>query len=168
MPFTDPAELAGGRNMAAFLDMLAYSEGTSTVRGSDDGYNVNVGRALFHGYAKHPRIPIMTRWGWSDAAGRYQIMAAIPGRIKTDTWDWASRACGLSDFSPSAQDKVAVYLITRRGALPDIEAGRLAEAITKCRKEWASLPGAGYGQREHAYEVLRTQYLLHGGTDIDA
>lgn len=42
-------------------------------------------------------------------------MAAIPGRIKTSTWDWASRACGASDFSPAAQDKVAVYLITRRG-----------------------------------------------------
>ncbi|MCY1211520.1 hypothetical protein D9M72_232330 [compost metagenome] len=168
MPFTHPAELPGGQNMAAFLDMLAYSEGTSTVPGSDDGYNVNVGRALFQGYGKHPRIPVMTRWGWSDAAGRYQIMAAIPGRIKTDTWDWASRACGVSDFSPAAQDKVAVYLITRRGALHDIEAGRLADAIEKCRKEWASLPGAGYGQREHKFEALRAQYLLHGGTDIEA
>lgn len=145
MPFTDAAVLPGGPNMAAFLDMLAFSEGTSTVSGSDNGYNVNVGRALFNGYAKHPRIPVMTRWGWSDAAGRYQIMAAIPGRIKTDTWDWASRACGVLDFSPSAQDKVAVYLITRRGALADIQAGRLGDAITKYRKEWASLPGAGYG-----------------------
>lgn len=151
--------------MAAFLDMLAYSEGTSTVPGSDDGYNVNVGRGLFQGYAAHPRIPVMTKWGWSDAAGRYQVMAAIPGKIKTDTWDWASRACGVSDFSPAAQDKVAVYLITRRGALADIEAGRLADAITKCRKEWASLPGAGYGQREHKFEALRAQYLLHGGVD---
>lgn len=168
MPCTNPASLPGGLNMAAFLDMLAYSEGTSTVLGSDDGYNVNVGRALFQGYAAHPRIPVMTKWGWSDAAGRYQVMAAIPGKIKTDTWDWASRACGVTDFGPAAQDKVAVYLITRRGALADIEAGRLADAITKCRKEWASLPGAGYGQREHAYEVLRAQYLLHGGTDIEA
>ena len=92
-------------------------------------------------------------------------MAAIPGRIKTDTLDWASRACGVSDFSPAAQDKVAVYLITRRGALRDIEAWRLADAITKCRKEWASLPGAGYGQREHKFQALREQYLSHGGVD---
>lgn len=39
----------GGSNMAAFLDTLAFSEGTSTVAGSDDGYNLNVGGELFHG-----------------------------------------------------------------------------------------------------------------------
>lgn len=61
MPFTNPATLPGGQNMAAFLDMLAYSEGTSTMPGSDDGYNVNVGRELFIGYARHPRIAVMTR-----------------------------------------------------------------------------------------------------------
>ncbi|WP_272871724.1 hypothetical protein [Cupriavidus necator] len=33
--------------MAAFLDMLAFSEGTSPVPGKVDGYNVNVGRTLF-------------------------------------------------------------------------------------------------------------------------
>ena len=34
-------------------------------------------------------------------------------------------------------------------------AGRIEPAIDKCRNIWASLPGAGYGQREH-----RTQDLL--------
>ncbi|AGW91652.1 hypothetical protein N234_16605 [Ralstonia pickettii DTP0602] len=63
--------------MAAILDMLAYSEGTSTVPGSDDGYNVNVGGQILHGCAAHPRIPVLTNWGWSDAAGRHQVMAAM-------------------------------------------------------------------------------------------
>jgi len=89
-------------NLAAFLDVVGYSEGTASLAGSDEGYNVNVGRTLFSGYDKHPRIAVQTRWGWSDAAGRYQTMAAIPGRIKTDTWDWASRACGVRDFSPES------------------------------------------------------------------
>lgn len=168
MPYSDPADLQGGKSMAAFLDMLAYSEGTSTVAGSDNGYNVNVGGQLFHGYDKHPRIVVLTRWGLSDAAGRYQIMAAVPGKIRTDTWDWASRACGVKDFSPRSQDIVAAYLIARRGALPDIVAGRFAEAVQKCRKEWASLPGAGYGQREHKAETLREVYLAHGGTVFEA
>lgn len=168
MPFTHPDQLAGGKNMAAFLDMLAYSEGTSTVAGSDDGYNVNVGGKLFTGYDEHPRIVVLTRWGLSDAAGRYQIMAAVPGKIRTDTWDWASRACVVKDFSPRSQDIVAAYLVKRRGALADLLAGRFAEAVRKCRQEWASLPGAGYGQREHRLETLRDVYLAHGGTDIEA
>lgn len=82
MPYTNPASLLGGQNMAAFLDVLAYSEGTSTVPSAT---TATLGRALFHGYDRHPRIAVLTRWGWSDAAGRYQIMAAIPGRIRTDT-----------------------------------------------------------------------------------
>jgi muramidase (phage lysozyme) len=152
--------------MAAFLDMLAYSEGTSTMTGSDDGYNVNVGGSTFASYAEHPRRAVLTRWGWSDAAGRYQIMAAIPGRIRTDTWDWASRACGVHDFSPMSQDKVAAYLVTRRGALPELMQGRFEKAVRKCRLEWASLPGAGYGQREHGLDVLRQRYVAFGGIDI--
>ena len=35
------------RHNLAFLDMLAWSEGTSTVAKSDDGYNVLVGGSLF-------------------------------------------------------------------------------------------------------------------------
>lgn len=163
MPRITP-EAAGGLNVCALLDVVSYSEATSTVTGSDDGYNVNVGGALFEGYGKHPRIAVNTRWGLSDAAGRYQIMAAIPGRIVTDTWDWASRACKVPDFSPLSQDLVAIYLIKRRGALADIQAGRFADAVYKCRQEWASLPGAGYGQFEHKIEDLQTVYLLNGGS----
>lgn len=166
MPFTKPESLPGGKSMAAFLDTIAFSEGTSTVRGSDDGYNVNVGGALFHGYTQHPGRAVVTKWGLSNAAGRYQIMAAIPGKILTDTWDWASRACGVTDFSPLSQDKVAAYLVVRRGALPDLVQGRFRIAVAKCRHEWASLPGAGYGQREHRLEVLLEKYIAFGGTDI--
>lgn len=36
---------AGGANVLAFLDMLAWSEGTSTIKASDDGYDVLVGEA---------------------------------------------------------------------------------------------------------------------------
>ena len=61
-------------NLKAFLDMLAWSEGTSTVAGSDNGYNVIVGGSLFKGYADHPRKLVdIPRLGIkSTAAGRYQ------------------------------------------------------------------------------------------------
>lgn len=156
-------DAAGGQNVCAFLDLIGFSEATTTTPRSDDGYDVNVGQTLFAGYDQHPRIAVRTRWGWSDAAGRYQIMAAIPGVIRTDTWDWASRACKVSDFRPLSQDVVAIYLIKRRGALEDVRAGRIAVAVEKCRKEWASLPGAGYGQREHALDLLVEEYRKAGG-----
>ncbi|WP_423196809.1 Lysozyme [Cupriavidus sp. H19C3] len=162
MPRITP-DAAGGQNVCAFLDLIGYSEDTSTRANSDDGYNVIVGGTLFPDYSQHPRIAIKTRWGWSDAAGRYQIMAAIPNVIRTDTWDWASRACKVPDFSPLSQDLVAIYLIRRRGALEDVKAGRIAVAVDKCRKEWASLPGAGYGQREHSVDFLIAEYKKAGG-----
>jgi len=156
------ANEAGGQNVLAFLDMLAKAEGTFGV--GDDGYDVNVGGELFVGYERHPRIAVRTRWGWSDAAGRYQIMAAIPGRIRTDTWDWASRAVGAKDFSPLNQDRVAIYLIARARAVDDIKAGRLDVAIAKCAPVWASLPGSPYGQRTHIISHLQAAFEAAGGT----
>ncbi|MNF05427.1 hypothetical protein D3C80_2051560 [compost metagenome] len=44
--------------MIAFLDMLAWSEGTSTIKASDDGYNVLVGGKLFSDYSKHPKVKV--------------------------------------------------------------------------------------------------------------
>jgi muramidase (phage lysozyme) len=74
----------------------------------------------------------------STAAGRYQFLKR--------TWDNCVRALGLTDFSAHSQDLGAVYLILKRGALNEVLQGRIAEALYLCRKEWASLAGAGYGQ----------------------
>ncbi|AOE89646.1 glycoside hydrolase family protein [Ralstonia solanacearum] len=160
MPFTDPAKL-GGRNLAAFLDMLSYSEGTDNGRQPtrDRGYDVLVGGGLFVSYADHPRILVeLPRLGIkSTAAGRYQHLARW--------YDAYRRQLRLTDFGPAAQDAIAVQQIRERGALADIQAGRLAAAIDKCRNIWASLPGAGYGQHEHKLETLRTQYLRCGGQE---
>ncbi|MGN6312870.1 MAG: glycoside hydrolase family 24 protein [Rhodanobacteraceae bacterium] len=148
----------------AFLDTIAWSEiGPDLLAKSDDGYNVLVGGHLFDSYAHHPRIAVHTRWGWSDAAGRYQLMAAIPGRIETDTWDWASKAAGVNDFTPASQDRVCVYLVRHHGALEDVITGRFVAAVAKCRLEWASLPGAGYGQRENRITALQQAFVKAGG-----
>lgn len=58
----------------------------------------------------------------------------------------------MPDFSPLSQDKLAIQLIRERGAIDDIRAGRIERAVSRCRNIWASLPGAGYGQREHSLE----------------
>lgn len=143
------AEKAGGRNVVAFLDMLAWSEGTSTIKASDDGYNVLVGGKLFDDYSKHPRVlvPLPRYKISSTAAGRYQFLAR--------TWDAIVANYGFKGrFIPEAQDLAAIKLLAECKALPAIKAGRIAEAIALAAPIWASLPGAGYGQREHKLAAL--------------
>ena len=41
--------------------------------------------------------------------------------------------------------------------------GRIREAIAKCANIWASLPGAGYGQREHKLADLLAKFTEFGG-----
>lgn len=145
-------------NLQAFLDMLAWSEGTSRIKGSDNGYNVVVGGTLFTGYADHPRKMInLPKLGIkSTAAGRYQLLSRY--------YDAYKKQLGLNDFSPSSQDAIAIQQIKERRALPDIESGDIKAAITKCSNIWASLPGAGYGQHEHKVDDLVNKFISYGGS----
>ena len=146
-------------NVAAFLDMLAWSEGTDNGRQltKDRGYDVLVGGGLFSDYSKHPNVlvDLPKLKIKSTAAGRYQLL---------NRWYAPyAKLLGLNDFSPLAQDKIAIQQITERKALQDIKDGRVEEAIAKCRNIWASLPGAGYGQHEHKMSNLLSAYLKSGG-----
>ena len=57
-----------------------------------------------------------------------------------------------------------MQLLTEQRSLADIERGDIELAIDKCRNIWASLPGAGYGQREHRLDKLVAVYRAAGGT----
>jgi muramidase (phage lysozyme) len=143
-------------NRGAFLDMIAFAEGTSRVPDSDDGYRVIVGGKTFQDYADHPRVLVdLGRGLKSTAAGRYQLLSRW--------WDSYRQTLDLPDFSPPSQDAVAIQQIRERGALPDIDAGRISVAIAKVRNIWASLPGAGYGQREESIGHLLAAYRAAGG-----
>lgn len=153
--------LAGGRNVTAFLDMLAWSEGTSTIKASDDGYNVLVGGTLFKGYDFHPRISVyLPKYGiYSTAAGRYQFI--------WPTWQAIVKKYGFRGrFTPEAQDLAAIKLLIECGALPYIKAGDIKTAIAKAAPIWASLPGAGYGQRENALAKLLDVYAEERHVDV--
>jgi muramidase (phage lysozyme) len=149
--------------LCAFLDMIAWSElGDALLQKSDDGYNVIVGSTsknlnLFVNYDDHPRQFVFLKKLniTSSAAGRYQILARY--------FDYYKKLLRLNDFSPAAQDAIAIQLIRERRALADIEAGNLDLAIIKCRKTWASLPGAGYGQHEQAMNDLAAVFVRAGG-----
>lgn len=158
-------------NTAAFLALIEYAEGTARDR--RDPYRTCYGyRHTIASFADHPavtgewrgeRLPDAACIGAgykagcvSTAAGRYQIIKP--------TWLAAKRALSLPDFSPPSQDRAAVYLIRQRGAMDHVRAGRIEEAVRLCRAEWASLPGAGYGQPERKLAALLDAYAGAGGT----
>lgn len=143
-------------NRKAFLDMISFAEGTDRI-GINNGYDVIVGGSIFAGWSDHPRKLVDLGHGLkSTAAGRYQLLSRY--------FDYYKRVLGLSDFSPASQDAIAIQQIKECKALQDVDSGRFKAAIYKCRKIWASLPGAGYDQREESMEKLIAAYRKAGGT----
>lgn len=162
---TNATANASDPNMRAFLDMIAYSEGTNGPEGYRYmfGYPQNPDR-LCASLVDHPRQYFSFTAGGktqrTSAAGRYQFLVG--------TWDELRAKLHLPDFGPASQDAAAIELIRQRGALPDIKAGRVAAAIAKCAKTWASLPGAGYGQPERKLASLISAYTQAGGATLTA
>lgn len=157
MPIISSQE-AGGINVCAFLDMIAWSEGTSEDRHRTtvfNGYDVIVtgsdGPEIFTDFSTHPfangRAAKLIRGTlFSSASGRYQFLRTH--------WVHYRDLLSLPDFGPLSQDKWAIRLIRERNALVDIHDGNISEAIQRCSNIWASFPGAGYDQPEHKMEEL--------------
>lgn len=142
----------------AFLDMLGWSEGTTRIKGSDNGYNVVVGGGLFSDYSDHPnKLVDLPRLGIkSTAAGRYQLLYRY--------WKVYKKQLGLPNFGHESQDRVALQQIGECKALGDIDGGKITDAIHKCARIWASLPGAGYGQHENKLDDLIAKFKEFGGS----
>jgi len=143
------------RNLKAFLDTIAVSEGTKGI--GDDGYNVTVGGAIFSDYSTHPRPHVWIEKNkiFSSAAGRYQVLAHY--------YDVYKKQLNLKDFGHESQDEIAIQMIKECRAIEDIELGRFTDAIGKCRSRWASLPDSPYGQRTNSIGSLKMAYLKYGG-----
>ncbi len=116
------AQGEAGDNVCAFLDMLAFAEGT-ILYGGDDGYNVLVGGKTFDSYEKHPKVYVpLTRYKvTSSAAGRYQFL--------WKTWQALALKLDLPDFGPVSQDRTAIELIRERKALKDVRDGNIILSI---------------------------------------
>jgi muramidase (phage lysozyme) len=125
----------------ALLDSIAAGE-------SGGSYTKLFGGRDFSDFSDHPRqdIPIPYRPGMtSSAAGRYQFLGS--------TWDQASKALGLKDFSPENQDRAALWLAQRDYARNSN--GRSLDDDLKARtfnprylaSTWTSLPGGQEGAR---------------------
>ena len=138
----------------AFLDTIAAAEGTATP----DGYRTQYTGTKFASFSDHPReMRCGRRYGkklCSDAAGRYQFLST--------TWDRFAKKFSINDFSPQNQDLVAVELIREKGALEDIEAGRLESAVKKLAYIWPSFRRFG-GSVESSMPKLEAMYLQNLG-----
>ena len=96
----------------AFLDMLAWSEGTDNGRQKtrNHGYDVIVGGELLlitpitlANLSLNPKLKSNRR-------------RTLPASFRW--WDAYRKQLGLKDFSPKSQDAVALQQIKERGALP--------------------------------------------------
>lgn len=142
-------------NIRAFLRVIREGEGTA----DDDGYRRHFGGKLFSSFVDHPR-ELITAWLGSTqitstAAGAYQFLAR--------TWAALAKQYGFADFEPRTQDIAALALIDGRKALEDVLAGRIEQAIAKCNREWASLPGSPYGQPTRTMDQALATYAEFGG-----
>lgn len=122
----------------AFLWAIRFGEGTQ----APDGFQIMFGGERFTDFSDHPRRAITKtvkgKTYTSTAAGAWQFLKG--------TWDGLVSQYGFEDFSPRNQTLGAIALVKGRGALEDVLAGRIEEAVRKCGREWASLPGSPYGQ----------------------
>jgi muramidase (phage lysozyme) len=112
-----------------------------------------------HPFSRGRKSKVITSKGLtSNASGRYQFMLRDYAHYRAQL--------KLPDFGPLSQDRWAIQLIRERRALPLIQAGKVTKAIAAVRNIWASLPGAGYGQPEHALDELLAVYRKAGGAIV--
>lgn len=152
-------------NQAAFLSVIAHSEGTDL---QPDPYRVVYGyKHVIVSLRDHPAIT--GEWlgeslaalgpqyahSISTAAGRYQI--------NKPTWIHCKAALGLMDFTAASQDDAALFLIKQADALDAVNAGDIQAAIERCSNTWASLPGSTAGQPTRSLASLLDAYTELGG-----
>ena len=140
----------------AFLDMLAWSEGTDNGRQKtrNHGYDVIVGGELFTDYSDHPRKLV--------TCGKTQInrRRTLPASFRW--WDAYRKQLGLKGLLSKVRTlwhcsrlrSVALYL----WLIVVIS----VENVDRCNNIWASLPGAGYGQFEHKADSLIAKFKEAG------
>ena len=151
-----------GNKLKAFLDLIAFSEGTSTSSVTqNDGYDVIVsgvdGPSIFTDYTDHPFAQggaVIVRRGppplISTAAGRYQVLARYFKAYKAQL--------NLLDFSPTSQDAVALQQMKERKAVAMVDASNIEGAIAACSNIWASMPGNIYKQGGESMAALLAKY----------
>ena len=132
----------------AFLDMLAWSEGTDNGRQKtrNHGYDVIVGESCYWLLRSPSQTCHARQNSISLGAGRYSFFP-VGGMPTASSLAWKT-----------SLRKVRTLWHCNRlrsvALLPMIDRGDIRRAIDRCSNIWASLPGAGYGQFEHKADSL--------------
>jgi muramidase (phage lysozyme) len=158
-----PSEPSMSTQRQAFLDMIAFAEGTdkNVGDGSRTGYDIIFTFDRFTDFSDHPRRIRCSGSLCSDAAGRYQFLST--------TWDFCQQSLNLPDFSPASQERAAVFLIKNRGSLDDVEEGDIDKACfdpstgNGVSFEWASLPPGQFGQPVITLSEAENTFVKAGG-----
>ena len=183
------ATLKVAKPLAAFLDLIAASEGTSShPLTKADGYDVIVsgvdGHHIFADFATHPfalgRPPILVREARPEQVktlpigsdSKPQIVApAVPALHSTasgryqlilPTWQEISTLRHLGTFSPQNQDAAALKILDECHAAEAILALDIPTAIGLACDVWACFPGNLYhqGGRQVSWLLAQWQTLL--------
>ena len=122
----------------AFLDMLAWSEGTDNGRQKTRNLVMtSCRRRLFYWLLRSPSQTCHAK-PKTQINRRRTLPASFPlvGCLPQAAWP-------EKDFSPKSQDTLmTLQQIKERGALPIVDRGDIRQAIDHCENIWASLPGA--------------------------
>ena len=140
-------------NAQAFLNTIANTEGATYDSLPNDSVS---DPKKFTDYSSHPLDD--PNYKQRTTSGRYQI--------RRQTYDMASHALGLTDFSPHTQDLMAMYLLDHRGALEPLLRGDLNAVLPEASWEWASLPkaqgkGSRYGQHYTPWDQVKSIFDLN-------
>lgn len=128
-------------NMRQMFGYIGHTEGTDRLH----GYYTNVGGKRIDNVSSHPNVVgLRTKQGPSTAFGRFQITK--------QTFDDIAPQYGIKDMTPANQERIAVILMNRKGALNDVVTGKTGNAISKLGGTWASLPSSKYGQPTHSWK----------------
>jgi muramidase (phage lysozyme) len=139
------------RNVSAFLKAIAEAEGG----GYDFKYGAIKGKRndpwRFSDFSTHPGPGF---GGSTTAAGMYQITIA--------TWRQHGGKMGLTDFSPTTQDLIAVEILRSLRIIDKIRSGDIAGAIGPAARTWAALPmGPGLGNAHPPQPFVKYEDFFH-------
>lgn len=147
-------------NVVAFLAAIELGEIPAKYRGTPDAYRVLYGGTLIDDLGRHPNVKVTAGGYTSTAAGRFMALYG--------TWSDFCKFLGETPetvpFDAERQDLFGVWCLQRRHALQDIVAGKIEAAISKCNKEWSSMPGSPYGQPTVTLDQFLAAYTGAGGT----
>lgn len=145
----------GTKEQRALLDTLAQAEGTY-----QSGYSTWLGHRK-HGPENLTNLTIdqvhelqgsfLRKFGAKSAAvGRYQF---VP--LKEHAKRFGANTA-TQKFTPEFQDKLALFLAENRGV--DTKRPITNADVYKLGREWAALPGGGYGQDRYSAKQIISMY----------